>query len=51
MVFQYMLPALVLFGFVMVSAYAGALRALEVYFDPTQDSIFLSDDAGPSRRR
>jgi hypothetical protein len=51
MVYQYLLPALVLFGFLMVSAYAGTLRALEVYFDPNQDSVFLSDDAGPPERR
>ncbi len=41
------LPILIGFAFVMIAAYAGALRALEVYFDPEQDSIFLSDDYEP----
>lgn len=39
-----MLPALLGFAFVMIAAYAGSLRALEVYFDPENDSIFLSSD-------
>lgn len=43
--------ALIGFTFVMAAAYAGTLRALDVYFDPEQDSIFLSDDAGPPNRR
>lgn len=47
MPFQYLLPALIGFVFVMAGAYAGTLRALEVYFDPDQDSIFLSDDLEP----
>lgn len=47
MVLELIIPALVGFAFVMISAYAGALRALEVYFDPNQDSIFLSDDSEP----
>jgi hypothetical protein len=46
MVVGYVLYGLVAFTFVMIAAYAGTLRALEIYFDPTQDSIFLSDDAG-----
>jgi hypothetical protein len=44
---QYILPALMGFVFVMTAAYAGTLRALEVYFDPDQDSVFLSDDLEP----
>jgi len=46
MVVQFILPALVAFAFVMLAAYAGTLRALEVYNDPDRSSIFLSDDAG-----
>jgi hypothetical protein len=47
MVLQYLLPALIGFAFVMGAAYAGTLRALEVYFDPDRQSIFLSDDYEP----
>ncbi|MFC7028959.1 hypothetical protein ACFQJ5_17250 [Halomicroarcula sp. GCM10025324] len=47
MVFQYLLPALIGFVFVMGAAYAGTLRALEVYFDPDRESIFLSDEYEP----
>jgi len=47
MVLDLVLPALIGFTFVMVAAYAGTLRALEIYFDPTRDSIFLSDDSEP----
>ena len=47
MIFQYLLPALIGFAFVMGAAYAGTLRALEVYFDPDRQSIFLSDDYEP----
>jgi hypothetical protein len=47
MVLGILLPSLIGFVFVMVAAYAGTLRALEVYFDPDQDSIFLSDDVEP----
>ncbi|KTG09752.1 hypothetical protein AUR64_08940 [Haloprofundus marisrubri] len=50
MVVDILLPALIGFTFVMAAAYAGTLRALEVYFDPTQDSIFLSDDGGSPER-
>ena len=50
MVLQLILPAVVLFAFIMVSAYAGALRALDVYFDPEADSIFLSNDHRPPGR-
>ncbi|WP_168191240.1 hypothetical protein [Haloprofundus sp. MHR1] len=46
-----LLPALIGFTFVMTAAYAGTLRALEVYFDPTQDSIFLSDGAEPPEQQ
>lgn len=51
MVLELILPALLGFVFVMIAAYAGALRALEVYFDPTHDSIFLSDDSEPPDSR
>ena len=47
MVLEFLFPALIGFVFVMIAAYAGALRALDVYFDPTQDSIFLPDDHEP----
>ncbi|GAB6862093.1 hypothetical protein ACFR97_05535 [Haloplanus litoreus] len=51
MVLQFAVPALIGFAFVMIAAYAGSLRALEVYFDPDQDSIFLSDDSDPPSTR
>lgn len=52
MVLGLILPAAISFVFAAVAAYVGALRALEVYFDPTQDSVFLTDDGDrPSRRR
>ncbi|WP_191906245.1 MULTISPECIES: hypothetical protein [unclassified Haloarcula] len=47
MILQYLLPALIGFVFVMGAAYAGTLRALDVYFDPDRQSIFLSDDYEP----
>ena len=47
MVLSVLLPALVGFVFVTVAAYAGTLSALDVYFDPKLDSVFLSDDADP----
>lgn len=47
MVLAQILPAIVGFTLVMIATYAGALRALAVYFDPDQDSIFLSDGAEP----
>ena len=47
MVLQYLFPALIGFVFVMGAAYAGTLRALDVYFDPERQSIFLSDDYEP----
>jgi len=47
MVLGLILSSLIGFVFVMIAAYAGALRALEVYFDPKQNSVFLSDDHDP----
>ena len=44
MVLGLLLVSLVWFVFVAIAAYAGALMALEVFFDPNKDSIFLSDD-------
>jgi len=49
MVLELILPGVIAFAFVMVAAYAGTLRALEVYYDTEQDSIFLSDDHEPPR--
>lgn len=46
-----LIPALIAFTFVMIAAYAGTMRALEVYFDPEQDSVFLSDDCEPPNAR
>jgi len=51
MVLGIVLPALIGFAFVMISAYAGALRALEVYHDPEKTSIFLSNDVAERSRR
>ncbi|SFL50747.1 hypothetical protein SAMN04487950_4053 [Halogranum rubrum] len=51
MVAELVFPLVAGFVFVMGAAYAGTLRALEVYFDPKQDSIFLSDDYEPPRSR
>lgn len=51
MVLEFALLALIGFVFVMVAAYAGALRALDVYFDQDQDSIFLSDNSEPPNAR
>jgi hypothetical protein len=36
--------------FAAIAAYVGVLRALEVYFDPNQDSVFLMGDGEPPRR-
>jgi len=47
MVVGFVVSVLIGFTFVMIAAYAGTLRALEVYFDPTGDSIFLSEDSEP----
>jgi hypothetical protein len=49
MVLDLLIPALIGFTFVMAAAYAGTLRALAVYHDPEQDSIFLSNDSNPPR--
>ena len=51
MVLDLLIPALVGFVFVMAAAYAGTLRALDVYFDPERDSVFLPDDADPPNVR
>jgi hypothetical protein len=51
MVLGLLVPAAVSFVFAAVAAYVGALRALEVYFDPNADSVFLANDGGPPRRR
>jgi hypothetical protein len=51
MVLGLVVPAAVSFVFAAVAAYVGALRALEVYFDPDQDSVFLMDDRDPPRRQ
>ena len=47
MVITNLLFALIGFTAVVIAAYAGSLIALEVYFDPDKDSIFLSDDYEP----
>lgn len=51
MVLGFVLPTLIGFTFVMIAAYAGTLRALEVYFDPTRDNIFLSEESDPPEFR
>ena len=51
MVLGLLLPAAISFVFAAIAAYVGALRALEVYFDPTQDSVFLTGDGDRSPRR
>lgn len=38
---------MVAFVFVILADYAGALRALNVYFYPDQNGVFLSDDSDP----
>ncbi|GAA0509703.1 hypothetical protein SAMN04488066_10858 [Halorubrum aquaticum] len=35
------------FGLVAFAAFAGSIRALQVYFDPDADSYFLRDDHDP----
>lgn len=47
MTLEIVFAALLGFVFVMLSTYAGALQALEVYFDPDKDSIFLSNEHEP----
>jgi len=51
MVLSLLVPAAVAFVFGALAAYVGALRALQVYFDPNQDSVFLVDDRDPPGRR
>ena len=51
MVLGLVVPAAISFVFAAIAAYVGALRALEVYFDPNQDSVFLMDDHEPPNRR
>ena len=51
MVLGLLVPAAISFVFAAVAAYVGALRALEVYFDPNQDSVFLADGRDPPRER
>ncbi|MDV7350590.1 hypothetical protein R3751_12490 [Halorubrum distributum] len=51
MVLGLVVPAAVSFVFAAIAAYVGALRALEVYFDPNRDSVFLMDDRDPPRRQ
>lgn len=46
-----LLPAVIGFLFVMLAAYGGTLRALEVYYDPEKSSVFLSDDHRPPYSR
>ena len=51
MVLQFILPALVAFVVLLTASYIGTLRALDVYFDPTQDSYFTADEGPPRRGR
>ena len=51
MVLGSLFELLVAFTLVVAAVYAGTLRALEVYFDPRHDSIFLSDDHVPPGER
>jgi hypothetical protein len=51
MVLGLVVPAAISFVFAAIAADVGALRALEVYFDPNQDSVFLMDDREPPNRR
>ena len=51
MVLGLVVPAAISFVFAAIAAYVGALRALEVYFDPTQDSVFLMNERDPPNRR
>lgn len=46
-----LLPALVGFALVTIAAYVGTLGALDVYFAPDSDSVFLPEDAEPPRPR
>jgi len=49
MVLQFLAPVLLALTFVMLAAYAGALRALDVYFNPSEDSVLFGDDSEPPR--
>jgi hypothetical protein len=51
MVLGLLLPAAVSFVFAAIAAYVGALRALEVYFDPNLDSVFLVNERDPPNGR
>ncbi|ELZ54560.1 MULTISPECIES: hypothetical protein [Halorubrum] len=51
MVLALLVPAAVAFVIGALAAYVGALRALEVYFDPNRDSVFLVDDRDQPERR
>lgn len=48
MVLGIVLTAFISFTFVAIASYAGTLRALEVYHDPSRESVFLSQ---ATRRR
>lgn len=50
MVLELIFPIVFGFVFVSIAAYIGALRALDVYFDPDTDSYFLSDNSSPPKR-
>ncbi|MFD1512362.1 hypothetical protein [Halomarina rubra] len=50
MVLELVVPALISFVIVASAVYAGVLRALDVYFDPQKDSVFLGDDHDPRNR-
>lgn len=50
MVLDLVLGLLVSFVVLAFAAYAGTLRALEVYHDPRQDSVFLSGGTRPPER-
>ena len=51
MVLGLVVPVAVSFVVAAIAAYVGALRALAVYFDPTQDSVFLMSDRDPPNGR
>ena len=51
MVLELLIPVMVGFVIVNIAAYIGTLRALEVYFEPSRSSYFLSDDHEPPKSR
>jgi len=51
MVLELLIPVIVGFVIVNIAAHIGTFRALEVYFDPSRSSYFLSDDHEPSKSR